>query len=83
LHRPFASIPTERLPTATGVMLCWEIRGLMKRAKFIDAIVADPYNQTSWNGFRNWTTRTKLTANWLTLKEGVSVENRMGTQISQ
>lgn len=48
------------------------------RSKYIDAIVADPYNSTSWNGLKNWLGRTKLTANWLKLNDGVSVGNKDG-----
>jgi tetratricopeptide (TPR) repeat protein len=48
------------------------------RSKYIDAIVADPYNANSWNGLKNWLGRTKLTANWLKLKDGVEVEIKAG-----
>jgi|SRR6185437_13550132 tetratricopeptide (TPR) repeat protein len=48
------------------------------RSKYIEAIIADPYNSTSWNGLKNWLGRTKLTANWLKLKDGVSVGNKDG-----
>jgi tetratricopeptide (TPR) repeat protein len=48
------------------------------REKYIDAIVADPYNGTSWNGLKNWVARTRLNPNWLKLKEGVAVENKEG-----
>jgi len=43
------------------------------RSKYIDAVVADPYDQTSWNGLKNWLSRTKVNVNWLKLKDGVSV----------
>ena len=48
------------------------------RSKYIDAIIADPYNPTSWNGLKNWLTRTKETANWLKLQDGVAVTMKDG-----
>jgi tetratricopeptide (TPR) repeat protein len=48
------------------------------RSKYIEAVVADPYNQTSWNGLRNWLARTKLTLNWVKLKDRVAVEQKDG-----
>ncbi|HZR65780.1 MAG TPA: hypothetical protein VFA85_11575 [Terriglobales bacterium] len=48
------------------------------RGKYIDAIVADPYNRTSWNGLNNWLTRTKLKLNWIRLKDRVAVELKDG-----
>jgi tetratricopeptide (TPR) repeat protein len=48
------------------------------RSKYIEAIVADPYNQNSWNGLKNWLGRTKLTANWLKLNDGVKVQLKDG-----
>jgi len=48
------------------------------RSRYIDAIIADPYNSTSWNGLKNWLGRAKVTANWLKLNDGVSVGNKDG-----
>lgn len=48
------------------------------RSKYIDAILADPYNATSWNGLKNWVARTKVSPNWLKLKDGVSVGDKDG-----
>ena len=48
------------------------------RAKFIEAVIAEPYNQNSWDGVKNWLSKTKLNANWLKLKEGVRVEVKDG-----
>jgi hypothetical protein len=44
----------------------------------MEAIIADPYNQSSWNGLRNWLNRTKLHLNWIQLKDGVTVEVKDG-----
>lgn len=48
------------------------------RAKYIEAIVADPYNRTSWNGVNNWLTRTQSKLNWIKLKDRVAVEVKDG-----
>jgi len=48
------------------------------RTKYIEAIVADPYNQSSWNGLRNWQNRTKLSLTWIRLKDGVAIEVKDG-----
>lgn len=48
------------------------------RSKYIEAIIADPYNQTSWNGLNNWRNRTKANLSWLKLKDGVSVSEKDG-----
>jgi tetratricopeptide (TPR) repeat protein len=53
------------------------------RTKYIEAIVADPYNQSSWNGLRNWLKRSKVNLTWINLKDGVAVEVKDGkTNIS-
>ncbi|HKW16443.1 MAG TPA: hypothetical protein VJO35_02935 [Terriglobales bacterium] len=48
------------------------------RSKYIEAIVADPYNRSSWNGLNNWVTRTKLRLNWVRIKDRVAVELKDG-----
>ena len=48
------------------------------RTKYMEAIIADPYNQSSWNGVRNWLHRTKLNLNWIKFKDGAAVEARDG-----
>jgi tetratricopeptide (TPR) repeat protein len=48
------------------------------RTQYIEAIVADPYNGTSWVGLKNWATQTKLQPNWLKLKDRVAVEVKDG-----
>lgn len=48
------------------------------RTQYIEAVVADPYNATSWGGLKNWTDRTRLQLNWLKLKDRVAVEVKDG-----
>ena len=48
------------------------------RTQYIEAVVADPYNATSWGGLKNWTDRTKLPLNWLKLKDRVGVQVKDG-----
>ena len=48
------------------------------RSKYIDAIIADPYNATAWNGLKNWVARTKVSPNWLKLQDGVAVGGEDG-----
>jgi tetratricopeptide (TPR) repeat protein len=48
------------------------------RKQYIEGVIADPYNATSWGGLKNWTTRTKLQLNWLQLKDRVAVELKDG-----
>ena len=48
------------------------------RTRYIEAVIADPYNATSWVGLKNWTTRTKLQLNWLKLKDCVAVDVKDG-----
>jgi tetratricopeptide (TPR) repeat protein len=44
------------------------------RAKFIDAIVAEPYNNRSWIGLTNWVQRNKVQLNNVQLKQLSKVE---------
>ena len=48
------------------------------RTRYIEAIIADPYNANSWMGVKNWVTRTRLQLNWLKLKDRVAVEVKDG-----
>lgn len=38
------------------------------REKYIQAVIADPYNQRPWVGLSRWTERTKLKLNWIRLQ---------------
>jgi tetratricopeptide (TPR) repeat protein len=46
------------------------------RAKFIEAIIADPYNRRAWVGLTNWTQRNKLELNNVRLKDGAAVTEK-------
>ena len=48
------------------------------RTRYIEAVIADPYNANSWMGVKNWLTRTRLQLNWLKLKDRVAVEVKDG-----
>lgn len=48
------------------------------RSKYIEAVVADPYNQNSWGGLKKWLERTKMHANWLKITDRVGVELKDG-----
>jgi tetratricopeptide (TPR) repeat protein len=48
------------------------------RSKYIEAIVADPYNQTSWGGLNNWLRRSGVKLNWMKLRDRVSVQVKDG-----
>jgi hypothetical protein len=39
------------------------------RVKYIDAIVADPYNNRAWSGLNQWAQRAKVTLNWVRLQD--------------
>jgi len=52
------------------------------RAKFIEAIVAEPYNRSSWMGLTNWLNRNKLELNKVALKEGAAVTQKDDKNIS-
>jgi tetratricopeptide (TPR) repeat protein len=39
------------------------------RDKYIQAIIAEPYNQRSWVGLNSWAQRTKVQLNWLQLQD--------------
>src|SRR5258708_38164280 len=44
------------------------------RSKYIEAVIADPYNKTSWVGLNNWMSRTGTKLNWMKLADRVAVE---------
>jgi tetratricopeptide (TPR) repeat protein len=46
------------------------------REKFIQAIIAEPYNNRSWVGLSQWAQRTKVTLNWVRLKDKGSVTQK-------
>ncbi len=48
------------------------------RSKYIEAIIADPYNQNAWGGLNNWRGKTKTNLSWLKLQDGVSVAMKDG-----
>ncbi|HUM06864.1 MAG TPA: hypothetical protein VLT90_15465 [Terriglobales bacterium] len=52
------------------------------RAKFIEAIVAEPYSNRSWIGLTNWLKRNKLELNRVQLKEGAAVSQKDENNIS-
>ena len=52
------------------------------RSKFIDAIVADPYNRRSWTGLQNWLKRNKVDLNNVRLKDGAAVGAKDDKNIS-
>jgi tetratricopeptide (TPR) repeat protein len=43
------------------------------RSKFIEAIIAEPYNRRTWMGMTNWLERNKAQLNVVKLKEGAAV----------
>ena len=48
------------------------------RSKYIEAIIADPYNQTSWAGLNNWLKRSGTKLSWMKLRDRVSVQVKDG-----
>jgi tetratricopeptide (TPR) repeat protein len=48
------------------------------RSKYIEAIIADPYNQTSWAGLNNWLKRSGTKLTWMKLRDRVSVQVKDG-----
>jgi tetratricopeptide (TPR) repeat protein len=46
------------------------------REKYIQAILADPYNQRPWVGLSRWTQRTKLPLNWVRLQDKSAVTQK-------
>jgi tetratricopeptide (TPR) repeat protein len=52
------------------------------REKYIQAILADPYNQRPWVGLSRWTQRTKLTLNWVRLQDKSAVTQKDEKNVS-
>ena len=52
------------------------------RARFIDAIVAAPYNSSAWVGMTNWLKRNQLGLNNVRLKDGASVTAKDANHIN-
>jgi hypothetical protein len=48
------------------------------RSKYIEAVIADPFNQTPWAGLNNWLSRTGAKLNWMKLTDRVAVEIKDG-----
>ena len=46
------------------------------RSRYIDAIVADPYNHRASTGLTNWLQRNKLTLNTVQLKDAAAVDRK-------
>jgi tetratricopeptide (TPR) repeat protein len=46
------------------------------RSKFIDAIVAEPYDRSSWVGLTNWLQRNNVVINNVRLKDGAAVTQK-------
>ena len=43
------------------------------RDKYIDAVIAEPYEKASWGGIQQWAQRTKITLNWVRLQDKARV----------
>lgn len=52
------------------------------RAKFIDAVVAEPYKQRPWDGLAKWLKQEGLELNNVRLKDGAAVTQKDGKNIS-
>jgi tetratricopeptide (TPR) repeat protein len=54
------------------------------REKYIRAIIAEPYNRSSWVGMSQWVQRTKVTLHWVKLqdKSNVSVQDNQQINIT-
>jgi tetratricopeptide (TPR) repeat protein len=53
------------------------------REKYINAIIAEPYNQTSWGGIVQWARQTKVTMNWVRMQDkGKFTSTPAGTKIT-
>ncbi len=53
-------------------------KGDEARAKYIEAIIADPYNRRSSTGLTNWLQANKLALNTVQLKDGAAVSQKEG-----
>jgi tetratricopeptide (TPR) repeat protein len=54
------------------------------REKYIRAVIAEPYNRSSWVGLNQWAQRTKVTPHWVKLqdKSNVSVQDNQQINIT-
>jgi tetratricopeptide (TPR) repeat protein len=43
------------------------------REKYIDAIIAEPYEQASWGGIQQWAQRAKVSLNWVRLQDKAKI----------
>jgi tetratricopeptide (TPR) repeat protein len=58
-------------------------RSTEARDKYIDAVIAEPYNQKSWGGLGQWAQRSKVTLNWLRMQDkGKFVSTAAGAKIT-
>jgi tetratricopeptide (TPR) repeat protein len=48
----------------------WEMgKSADAREKYIEAVIAEPYNQKSWMGLSQWAQRTRVQLNWVRLQD--------------
>jgi len=52
------------------------------REKYIQAVVADPYNNRCWIGLNQWADRTKVKLNWVRLQDKSSVTQKDDSNIN-
>ncbi|MGO9084038.1 MAG: tetratricopeptide repeat protein [Candidatus Sulfotelmatobacter sp.] len=53
------------------------------RGKYIEAVIAEPYNnQRSWMGLNQWAQRTKVTLNWVRLQDKAAVTQKDDTHVN-
>jgi len=53
------------------------------REKYIQAVIAEPYNnQRSWMGLNEWAERNKVTLNWVRLQDKAAVSQEDNTHIN-
>lgn len=52
------------------------------REKYIQAIVAEPYNQRSWMGLTKWAQQSKVALNWIRLQDKSSVAQKDDSHIN-
>jgi tetratricopeptide (TPR) repeat protein len=52
------------------------------REKYIQAILADPYNNRGWIGLNQWAQRTKVALNWVRLQDKSAVTQKDDTHIN-
>jgi tetratricopeptide (TPR) repeat protein len=52
------------------------------RSKFIEAVIAEPYNRLSFQGLNQWAQRNKVTLNWVRLQDKSQVTQMNDKQIN-